>query len=473
MGEESRSVGELLTACDLSARQMLLEPEHLAAAELLRSWPELVQAGQELLAATRVSSASGSTILERADEVAERIRLIGDGLHAQLERRGWPGPGPGDPRMVALSDVFVGVHDRVERRWRRAQAGRIDVAADAAALRARVMHTLYIATHAVLLAVRQESTEARLRPRGLTRVQTRRLAAMRYCDGRLETAERMLAVPVYRVFPSALTGQHTEKPHPDRLAAALGLWELEAHRAMAREPHLGTLMEVSRVQAASVAMTRAVLVALCTGDEDDRTSPASVVDEPLASAAGAWQSLHADVRDVTHLADRVTRLELAAAGAELVAAFSEVLTTGTENASIRMIRRATGEDTAAALLGSLTSQVDLATVVVDILAGEPLGVTARTARQFARRFEVDALGTALQAMVTPQDLAADRTVPLPPEIRDALIHRAAHVRRVAAFVSSIPFVHRPVGETPQRHVRDGQTLHHREPDRLVAGGLSR
>ena len=48
-GPEGRSVGDLLLECDLTARRLLVDPDALDAGAMLRVWPELVQAGHELL----------------------------------------------------------------------------------------------------------------------------------------------------------------------------------------------------------------------------------------------------------------------------------------------------------------------------------------------------------------------------------------------------------------------------------------
>ena len=44
------SVGELLLEGDLTARRLLLDPDALDAAAMVRTWPEVVQAGHEFLA---------------------------------------------------------------------------------------------------------------------------------------------------------------------------------------------------------------------------------------------------------------------------------------------------------------------------------------------------------------------------------------------------------------------------------------
>lgn len=471
--QESRSVGELLTACDRDVRELLTEPERLSADELVRAWPEMVQAGQELMAATRTPTGLGWTDPVRVDEVAERLRLMSDGLHAQLLQRGWPGAGVGDPRLVAVSDVFVAVHDRVQRRWRQPVLERSDVAADAAAVRARVLHTLYVGTHAVLLAVRQEAANVRARPGAATRVRSRRLAALRYADGRLESAERMLAGPVYRVYPAALAGQHVEEPRPGRIDAALGRWDLAAHHALARSPHLGTLLEISRVQAAATTMTRTVLAAVDDASLHGTTSMTSEIDAGLASAAAAWQTLHADVRTATDVADRAIAPELAAAGAELIAAFSALLMIGTENASATAIRQATSTNVVVALTEAVATQVDLATAVVDTVMSEPLELSARAARDLARRVDMTAPNGSLRAVVTPAAAVPDRRSALPPELRDVLLHRATHVRRLVDSLSSMPVVNRSVDAEGGERVKQINRVPSSQVRRLTMVGRSR
>ncbi len=471
--QESRSVGELLTACDRDVRELLTEPDRLSANELVRAWPEMVQAGQELMAATRTPTGRGWADPVRVDEVAERLRLMSDGLHAQLLQRGWPGTGVGDPRLVAVSDVFVAVHDRVQRRWRPPVLERSDVAADAAAVRARVLHTLYVGTHAVLLAVRRETADVRARPGAGTRVRSRRLAALRYADGRLESAERMLAGPVYRVYPAALAGQRMEQPRPGRIEAALGRWDLAAHQALARSPHLGTLLEISRVQAASTAMARAVLAAVDCHGRHGATSMTSEIDAGLAAVAAAWQTLHADVRTATDVADRATAPELTSAGAELIAAFSEVLTIGTENASATAIRQATSTKVVVALTEAVATQVDLATAVVDTVLSEPLELSARAARDLARRVDLTAPNGSLRAVVAPSGAAPDRRVALPPELRDVLLHRATLVRRLTGSLSSIPLAHSSVDVVEGERVRQTDRVASPQATRLTVVGRSR
>lgn len=471
--QESRSVGELLTACDRDVCELLTEPDRLSADELVRAWPEMVQAGQELVAATRTPTGLGWTDPVRVDEVAERLRLMSDGLHAQLLQRGWPGAGVGDPRLVAVSDVFVAVHDRVQRRWRQPVLERSDVAADAAAVRARVLHTLYVGTHAVLLAVRREEVDVRARPGAATRVWSRRLAALRYADGRLESAERMLAGPVYRVYPAALAGQHMEQPRPGRIEAALGRWDLAAHHALARSPDMGTLLEISRVQAASTAMTRAVLAAVDGGSWHGTTSMTSEIDAGLAAVAAAWQTLHADVRTATDVADRAMAPELAAAGAELIAAFSEVLTIGTENASATAIRQATSTNVVVALTEAVATHVDLATAVVDTVTSEPLELSARAARDFARRVDLTAPNGSLRAIVTPAGAVPDRRAALPPELRDVLLHRATHVRRLVGSLSSTPLANGSADADGGERMRPTNRVRSPQAARLRVVGRSR
>ena len=45
---DHRSVGELLLECDLTARRMLIDPDVLDPAAMVRVWPEVVQAAHEL-----------------------------------------------------------------------------------------------------------------------------------------------------------------------------------------------------------------------------------------------------------------------------------------------------------------------------------------------------------------------------------------------------------------------------------------
>ena len=97
-GADHRSVGELLLECDLTARRMLIDPDVLDPAAMVRVWPEVVQAAHELLQAlpTPVSPAQsvhGPQLGER-DLTGERLHLMATALHLKLSQRVWPGGAP-------------------------------------------------------------------------------------------------------------------------------------------------------------------------------------------------------------------------------------------------------------------------------------------------------------------------------------------------------------------------------------------
>ena len=59
---DHRSVGELLLECDLTARRMLIDPDVLDPAAMVRAWPEVVQAAHELLQALPTKDSPTATI---------------------------------------------------------------------------------------------------------------------------------------------------------------------------------------------------------------------------------------------------------------------------------------------------------------------------------------------------------------------------------------------------------------------------
>jgi hypothetical protein len=190
-----RSVGELLIDADYHARTLLLDAEAAAAPGLLLSWADTIMAAAELwnsLPGRRYAGVDGHRTIERVTEVATSIQ--GD-----LETARWPGSGTGDHRMHAIADNLARARALVDKYGSDLEAHRPLVQKDLEAARTRVVHTLYIATHGVVVALREDGRQRAANP---TRAEALRAAAcyrgryevgpgVRWAD-RLGVVERVL-----------------------------------------------------------------------------------------------------------------------------------------------------------------------------------------------------------------------------------------------------------------------------------------
>ena len=87
-----------------------------------------------------------------------------------------------------------------------------------------------------------------------------------------------------------MSGERRDPPSTDRLSAALAAWDVETHRALAREPLMANLCEITHVQSTALALTRVVLGAAVACDVVDQAPVRAHVEPRLAAAQCAWGS---------------------------------------------------------------------------------------------------------------------------------------------------------------------------------------
>ena len=136
----------LLTHSDLESRQILFDADASGARALSRGWA-LIQAADTLWAAL-------PTPLGPTEPGIAQIEAIAAGLHRSQAKAGWPGPGEVDPRLTNITNDLTRATDLVTRLARVDQPLRPEAARDVAAARTRLMHTVYLATHGVGVALR-------------------------------------------------------------------------------------------------------------------------------------------------------------------------------------------------------------------------------------------------------------------------------------------------------------------------------
>ena len=250
------------------------------------------------------------------DPMGERLHLMATALNDNLRRRTWPGDGPVDDRLLTIAGHLVRAHDLIERRLRATGPLSSSAMQDAAAARTRVLHTLYVTSHAVSLALRAETRELQAEQAAPPAADgpPPSFASLRLAGTRIDRFEELTGAEVYRSFPAALDGQQRASTAPDRLRDAVAMWEVETHRALVADPSLGNIVELTRVQSATIALSHLLLQGAADAGVIDALAYRTGLAPRLTEAASAWSDLHATVRDLTIAGNRNVARDLRVAG---------------------------------------------------------------------------------------------------------------------------------------------------------------
>ncbi|MBD3783250.1 MAG: hypothetical protein IE926_09905 [Micrococcales bacterium] len=215
---------------------------------------------------------------------------------------------------------------------------------------------------------------------------------------------------------------------------------------------MATVFEVTRVHAATLALTRPILNAAATSDQIDHDVFAAQLDTQLAAGSAAWHTLHGVVRDLIEPGSRRMDPALRIAGSELLASLSEIVLDGTTIATpAAIIMRATPE-TVPALTEALATHHEMSAVVLDTLTHPGLRVDARAAQDYLHAsvaFATDSdVGSPSRAWIDPHDLAARRQISLPQPLRADLCRLAHQANATTASLAESPAVRPARAQTP-------------------------
>lgn len=159
MSGDKRSVGELIVANDALARSLLGGAvDHLDARPLMRSWPDLASAANQLWDA--MPERPGTPLYD-AHAVREVTRMASGVAKSMWQKDGrslYPSAGPGDARLDEMTANFDRAAQLVESAVQRdgLTVHRQPEGADLEAAQTRTLHALYVATHGVGMALRDE-----------------------------------------------------------------------------------------------------------------------------------------------------------------------------------------------------------------------------------------------------------------------------------------------------------------------------
>jgi hypothetical protein len=350
-------VGELLIDADYQARTLLLDADSAAAPGLLRTWVRTVAEAAELWNAfPREGADASGRFMERVSEVAGSFA-------DDLASARWPGPGPGDDRLRAVGHTLARARGLVERYRGEINPRLPEVQEDLEAARTRVVHTLYIATHVVVVALRDDGRQRAISP---TRTEALRAIAARDRDrdavgpgvrwaDRLGVAERILGTQLRSGrYAEALTHEQTAAVEGlPRLQAALARFDIQAHRTLVEAPTPGNLVLLTRTEGmffgAALTLARAAAQAAHAGKasgigqsgigqgEIERGSiDFARIERSLTTAGEAWMGLARRWRDLMPQGARIDP-PLGEASAQLRSACRELTHSGDHLAPLDVV----------------------------------------------------------------------------------------------------------------------------------------
>ena len=146
---DRRTVGELLADSEALARETLLDATLEQAPAMVRSWNQLVGSAVELWAVLPSTPNSPSW-----SDPMERLRAIGEAISRSVTAGHWPGQGPTEEHLTQIADNLSHAQHLVERSGHASQTTTTDSPADLQHAPGQVMHTLYVAAHGTVVALR-------------------------------------------------------------------------------------------------------------------------------------------------------------------------------------------------------------------------------------------------------------------------------------------------------------------------------
>jgi hypothetical protein len=443
-----RSVGELLADADRQGRTLLLDAGAADAPGLLRSWAETVSAATDLLNAFPLWEHD----VDPSRTPVERVTELATSLQTDLRTARWPGPGNGDHRLHEISQNLVRARRLVDRHGSDLNLREPGVRRDLEAARTRVMHTVYVATHGVIVALNEDG---RHRATDTARKRTRATPASsrrgRYEVGpgvrwarRLGVAERILGSYLQpRQYVDALAHEQAAPVIGlPRLSEALANFDIQAHRTLVQSPSAGNLVLAARTEGMFFGATLVLArTAAETGHLDRVGVDPERLEHALTTVGEAWMGLARRWHDLMPQGARLDPA-LCRAAAEVRAACREFTHTGDHlNAGAVVAQRIDIAAALPALTGYIDAASDLAEATRPALRDPNLSAPGHAVVQRlsndleAGRFphSTDNVRTDLLGIVA----RGNRLGNIPDQLVDALDGAAVTAARASARAASI------------------------------------
>ncbi|MBM0128199.1 hypothetical protein [Pimelobacter simplex] len=439
-----RSVGEMLVDVDYLARQLLMDVDGDAAGTLLRSWPTVVAAAEELW----TSLPGGRPGVDERDRPMTTLAAQAATIKTSLSgRAAWPGQGPTSPRVDEMTQTFLSAAALVRRYGAEIPHEQPDAHRDLEAARTRIMHGLYLAAHAVTVALhehgRDRLNDARAAGRGVPLAQHRSPYAIAPTGAwidRMSACENTAHSYLNDRVAKGLAGEASRPvDDPDRLAQALANWDIQTHRGLARDLQPSNILLIARTQSLIAGASMVLVDAAATAgvlEHSDRLAHA------IADAGRSWSNLASRWGDLARPGARTER-ELARAAAEVRAAYRQITHDETILASPEVIAgRPELPKAARATLHAIQAGSELAAVVAEKAHAPDLTGPARAlSRRAHNDVEAGLAGAPLQGndvvWISPADILARRSVPIPVPVAESLHAASAETCAAACAASAV------------------------------------
>jgi len=421
-----RSVGEMLFDVDYLARQLLMDVDGDAAGTLLRSWPTMVAAAEDLW----TSLPGRRPGVDERDRPMTTLAAQAASIETSLSGRiAWPGQGPTSPRVDQMTQTFLNAAALVRRYGAEILYEQPDAHRDLEAARTRIMHGLYLTAHAVNVALhdhgRDRVHDARSAGRHVHLVQHHSPYAIAPTGAwidRMTACENTARSCLSDRSDHSIAGEAVRPvDDPGRLAQALANWDIQTHRALARGPEPANILLIIRTQGliagASVVLVDAAAAAGAL-ESSDRLVAA------IAEAGRSWSNLASRWGDLTPPDARLQE-PLARAAAEVRAAYRQITRDKTGLASPEVIAGRPGLPPAVrATLRAIETGSELAVVVAEKVDDPNLVGPARALSRRAHNDVEAGLATPPTegdvVWVSPADILNKRLVPLPQPVAETL-----------------------------------------------------
>lgn len=404
------SAGELMDRANVLARDLLYEAPHRDGRAMLRAWGEVVEGASELWHQLPQRSdllGSGRQVIDQLERSARTLhRSAGNAIDVEptLQEIGQMLTEAGE--LIARSGV---IERREPNRWTDAQLG------DSFAARVNIMHTLYVASHAVAVGLAKTAVEEKGDPR--LRVHRVTAEELRH---QVLGIEQITHSYINGHYPQALDGRHREPTDDTRIPGAIASWDVHAQRALTREPTTHAMTRVAGAAfSASVHVHALWRAAVQTGHADPRTFE-NEISPALETMMERWGQAHTHFQQLTHPHD-TSPPTLSKAGWELVDAMREVTANRRLPASVDDMRERVD---VASLVRSLhrfhATMAGVGGVFHEAARNAPLLVDARAANNIVRSTAGDGdlvTPQSQHATVAPRDVLRKRAIPLPAGLR--------------------------------------------------------
>lgn len=493
---DGRSVGELLRDADYLARTLLMDLTAQDAPELLRSWNRLVEAAAG--AWTTIERLSTNPSAQTRDANPDqrpssghdcdpmlRLHAVAGGIAVTLASARWPGLGPGSAVVEEIADNFGRATDLLDRSGVDLAIHRPEVQGDVAAAQMRLMHTVYLSSHAITSALQQHGRQLHLDGDHHQRTTKLGNPGLPYAIGptgrwvqRIGVCEAIAGRYVRgsaEGFTAAVTGEVVPRlEDPGRLHHELARWDIQVHRSLAADPGPHNLVLACRTQAVIAGTALPLLTAAhhagLVAEED-----LEALTGAIETSGEAWNQLASRWVDLAPASARADS-ELTRAAADLRASVRDLIHNPVGNAtSVDILARIDIARAVDSIQQALAAAGDVAHLIRDPASNPDLTGAARTLS--VRAHNDTELQTATHQQVgpyqdvvwvRPADVLKNRNVPLPRPVSEGLIRASAKVIRTSQRAGAAPWStvannvasesaispHRPHPLIPPGHVKD-------------------